>query len=235
MQIKDFGVNPAINGAARGGEAKKQVNPDAFFNLMKERIKQAQNVEPKAPSQAVEAASRADEIGAVAARSRMIQTKACNDVTDFLGLIKENRYLLRGVDVGALELDESVTGTGALSVLEISALKRAYDTATLSPERQAELLKKLNALGAVSADDVRSAGKSVTPAAGDLMDYLVNEPDFKNVSSAEENDPKARLRLMIQNERYVAGHVSSRYGQKVTAVSNLADSHERLLSALNKI
>ena len=234
MQIKDLGVNPAINNTQQKTGAKNRADGESFFRLMQERIKPEQSAAASEPA-GPHAAGMIGEIEAIAARSRIIRPTASNDVTDFLGLVKENRHLLRGVDIDALRLNEKTAGSGTLSAEEAAALRQEFNTESLSPKQQAELFKKLNELGVLSADDIRSTRNSVTPADGDLMDYLLNETGFKDVSAISENDPKARLALMVQNERFAASHVNSRYGQNVTSVSNLADVHEKVLNVLNKI
>jgi hypothetical protein len=228
VRINEFGVNP-ITSAAQN--TKKHVNGDAFLRLMQENIK------PEQAAGTAEAFStgRIGEIEAIAARSRIVKSHTKNDVTGFLGLIKENRHLLSGIDIESLGLDKITPGQKPLTESDAIALRGEYDPGNLTPEKQAELLKKLNDLGVLSAEDIISLKNSVTPSDGDLMDYLKSEDGFTSVDAAGENNMLARLEAMIQNERYAALHVNMRYGQNANEVSGLAEAHEKALNALKQI
>ncbi|MCL2033777.1 MAG: hypothetical protein FWG94_03480 [Oscillospiraceae bacterium] len=234
MQIKDLGVNPAINNSQHKSDAKTRAGGDDFFRLMQEKIGKEQ---PAAASESpgIHPTGGIGEIEAIAARSRIIKPIAKNDVSDFLGLVKENRHLLRGVDLDALNLNEKAAGNASLSAEQASALQKEFDLGNITPKQLSELFEQLNALNVLSADEIRSVRNSVTPADGDVMDYLLNEQGFKDVSSISENDPKARLSAMMQNEKFASLHINARYGQNVPSVSALADMHKKVLGVLGKI
>lgn len=102
-------------------------------------------------------------------------------------------------------------------------------------QREYARLMELAEQGVLTKDDVQKTRLSVSPDEDDLMGYLAREPGFRDVLSIDEADYKARLEAMIRNERFTYNHVSARYGKRAASVSELADSHQRVLDTLNNI
>lgn len=98
-----------------------------------------------------------------------------------------------------------------------------------------DLISQLLASGSVSASDLQKLGYSVSPEEGDLMEPLTEESGFTDLSTIDPANTAARLEAMISNERFAYDYVLGKYGKQTTAVQELADSHTRVLDALNSL
>jgi hypothetical protein len=231
MQIKNFGVLPNIDGLPRSNQTGKDAETESFQTRLQQYFTQSVQ-EAAEPKKAADIIKPADEVEAIAGRFR-VQREKGGDFTDFLALTKKKEYLLAGVDIDSVLLQEGKPAS--LSAQQAAALREQYDTGNLPPAEQYALFQKLTELGVLSAADVKSTQFSVAPTEDDPLDYLPAEPEFRDVTSVPETKPKDRLDLMIHNERFAYNHVLSNYGQRCIAVDELADSHQKVLDTLRQI
>ena len=236
MQIKASGVGP-VNDPQKTEKAamlqKQAVRGESFLNMLRAGADKAVSPAPQAtrPGEA----APAEPIDAVAARSR-VQYDLGADVSDFLELFREKQFLLTGVKLAEQPaLNEASAGDKTLSGEQAARLREKYNVDNLPPGAQYALFRDLTELGVLSGADVRKTRLTVSPGEGDLMGYLAGEPAFRDVAAVPETDPKGRLGTMIHNERFTCQHVKQRYGQYCGAVAELADSHQRVLDAVNQL
>lgn len=238
MKINGIDQQQNINPVAEGRNGRSQrVDGMSFLDMMKLRSLQGAQTTSQVdaipePETSALPMLGLSEIEAIATKSR-VQYVAGGDVSDFLELVEQKPLLLDGLDLSSLPASSS--GTHILDAATINSLSAKYDVNNLSPQEQLDLLSELVDVGAISKSDVEKLQKTVSPTNGDLMEYLTNEPQFKDVASESATQPLKRLDAMISNERFTYDHVQNRYGQRCTSVKELADSHQRVADTLRML
>jgi hypothetical protein len=184
------GVLP--QNAANNAKVKADAPAVSFQDFLQQKLQRPQAQGAAQPdSLGLEALYRASGIEAVSARAR-IQQATGGDVSDFLGLITQDKYLA-----------------------------------------SQDIISQLNS--GITAEDAQKLGLSVFPKQGDLMDMLLGEAGFTDLTAIDPTDTLARLEAMISNERFTYDYVLGKYGKQTTSVLELADSHTRVLDALKSL
>lgn len=235
MQIKNYGIPPALNSPSHKDEKDKNTGTQSFGTYLQNRMNKSEPQVGAVGGVSVDSLCEMNGIEAIATRSRIHQNQG-GDVSDYLELIQKKEYLLRGVDFSSqAPLNEASSGGKTLSAEQAAMLREKYNVDDLPSKAQYGLFQKLTDLGIITKYDVQKTQLSVAPDKDDLMGYIAEQPEFSDVAAVPETKPKDRLDSMIHNERFAYNHVLNRYGKRCQAVAELVDSHQKVLDTLNQI